>query len=384
MLTKLKRIDWTIVTILVLFMIISTMLIYSATVDNPRYASLNFQKKNLIYYGMGFFIFTVVTFVNYRLLLKLSWVMYGAGIVLLLGLYKFGTVRDGAIGWYELGGLDFQPAEFMKIALILAVASFMARRAGNYLRLGADVVPIGLIVLVPFVLVFQQPDLGNAVIYLVILLGMFWIGNIRFSHVVIGTAVCAGFVALFLYLYTAYHIPIKTYLNEHEKGHWATRIDTYLYPEQASRDERLQLERSKIAIGSGSLWGDGYLQGDSIHKNFIPVAYTDAIFVVVGEEFGFIGGSVLLMLFFTFLYRMILIALQTHDPRGSYIIIGIVSMYVFQIFENIGMWFGLLPVTGVTLPFISYGGTSLMINMVSIGLVMSILIHQEPEEELEV
>jgi rod shape determining protein RodA len=155
------------------------------------------------------------------------------------------------------------------------------------------------------------------------------------------------------------------------------RIDTFLDPSTASQKDRYQVEQSTRAIGSGLLTGDGYLKGDSIHKNFIPVAYTDAIFVVVGEEFGFVGASVLLLVYFLLIYRMILISIQTLDLSGSYIIVGIVSMFVFQIYENIGMLIHLMPLTGITLPFISYGGTSLVINMISIGIVMSIKVHQE-------
>lgn len=382
MLAKLKRIDWYIVLILGVFMIVSSLLIYSATVDVPKYANFNFHIKNFIYYALGFFLFLVISLLDYRILLKLSWYAYGLGIILLLGLYKFGVVREGAIGWYQLGGFDFQPAEFMKLALIMVIASFMSMREGEPLRLGKDVIPIGLIVFVPFILVFEQPDLGNAVIYIAILLGMLWIGNVQFKHVAIGAIIVAVIVGSFYYLYQHYHDSIEAYLQANNKGHWVKRIDTFLNPEQADKDDRFHLERAQIAIGSGSLLGDGYLKGDSIHNNFVPVAYSDAIFVVVAEEFGFVGSAVLLMLLFSFLYRMILIALKSSDRRGSFIVIGIVSMYVFQIFQNIGMWFGLLPVTGITLPFISYGGTSLLINMVSIAIVMSVQIHQEPEEDL--
>lgn len=382
MLAKLKRIDWYIVLILGVFMIVSSLLIYSATVDVPKYANFNFHIKNFIYYALGFFLFLVISLLDYRILLKLSWYAYGLGIILLLGLYKFGVVREGAIGWYQLGGFDFQPAEFMKLALIMVIASFMSMREGEPLRLGKDVIPIGLIVFVPFILVFEQPDLGNAVIYIAILLGMLWIGNVQFKHVAIGAIIVAVIVGSFYYLYQHYHDSIEAYLQANNKGHWVKRIDTFLNPEKADKDDRFHLERAQIAIGSGSLLGDGYLKGDSIHNNFVPVAYSDAIFVVVAEEFGFVGSAVLLMLLFSFLYRMILIALKSSDRRGSFIVIGIVSMYVFQIFQNIGMWFGLLPVTGITLPFISYGGTSLLINMVSIAIVMSVQIHQEPEEDL--
>jgi len=135
-----------------------------------------------------------------------------------------------------------------------------------------------------------------------------------------------------------------------------------------------------IAIGSGGLAGDGYLQGESKNRKFIPYTYSDSIFVVIGEEFGFQGAALLLLLYFLFIYRMILIAYQCYDRRGSFIIIGIATMMVFQIFQNIGMMIGIMPITGITLPFISYGGTSLLLNMLSIGLVFSIKAHQEKNQ----
>lgn len=380
MLEKLKKIDWSIVFILLLFMVVSTFLIYSATVDNPSYSHAGFSKKNLINYAVGFVVFFFVSLIDFRIFLKTSLYSYVVGIVLLVSLYFFGVKKGGAVGWYELPfGLDFQPAELMKLVLIIAISSYLMRKAGEKLRFGKDVLVIGLIVFVPFLLVLMQPDLGNAVIYVVILLGLFWIGNIKYTHVLIGTVLVVGLMTAFYFGFETYHDEIKNYAEAHHKAHWVERLDTFIDPSRVSADEKYQTERSKIAIGSGSLFGDGYLKGSSVHNNFIPVVYSDSIFVVVGEEFGFIGASVLLLLYFVLIYRMILISIQTSDLGGSYMIVGIVSMYVFQIFQNIGMFIGLMPLTGITLPFVSYGGTSLLINMLSLGLIMSVRLHQEKE-----
>jgi rod shape determining protein RodA len=379
LLEKIKRIDWSIVLILLLFMAVSTLLIYSATVSDLKYQNDGLPKKTIYFYIFGLVCFFVVTFIDFRILVKTSLYLYVIGIFLLIAALKWGNVENGASGWFTLPGigLKFQPAELMKLILIIALTAFIARRVGAKLNLFRDVIPICIIGLIPFVLVFVQNDLGNAIIYLVILLGMFWIGNIKFKYVLIGTVVIVGLLTALYYFYTSHHDQIKVYLSNHDKGHWVGRIDTFLDPSTASQADRYQVEQSTRAIGSGLLTGDGYLKGDSIHKNFIPVAYTDAIFVVVGEEFGFVGASVLLLIYFLLIYRMILISIQTLDLSGSYIIVGIVSMFVFQIYENIGMLIHLMPLTGITLPFISYGGTSLVINMISIGIVMSIKVHQE-------
>lgn len=360
-------------------MVFSTLLVRSATYGNPLYP--NYDIKTIVFFGAGFVVIMVMTLFDYRLLLKTWWAWYIIGIALLILVFKFAPVTNGARSWFELpGGLKFQPAEFMKLFIILAIAAIMGRRQGDPLRMRTDVLYVAAAAFVPFVLVMIQPDLGNAVIYIFITLGMLWIGNIRYSYVLIGLAAIVGGIILFVTLFAAYNTEIKDYLTEHDKGHWYKRINTYIHPEEASEDESRQTRNAKIAIGSGGLTGDGYMQGESKQRKFIPYPYSDSIFVVVGEEFGFQGAALLLLVYFLLIYRMIIIAYQSYDIRGSFIIIGIASMLVFQIFENVGMMIGLMPLTGITLPFISYGGTSLLLNMASIGLIFSIRAHQEKYE----
>nr|WP_207952109.1 FtsW/RodA/SpoVE family cell cycle protein [Paenibacillus turpanensis] len=361
--------------IMLIFMGFSTLVIHSATI-NTQFAG--YDMHNLRNYGLGFVVLIGVSFFNYRLMLKASPYIYGIGIILLVAVYLFGVEKNSAKGWFSLPmGLDVQPAELVKLFIILLLAYFIARRKGDQLTFFKDILPIGLFVLVPFVLVLIQPDLGNAVIYLVILVGMLWIGNVKYTHVLIGVAIIAAGIATFLYVFQTYHDPIQQYLGERGYGHWVARIDTFINPESASFDQAYQVNNSIRAIGSGLLLGEGYLLGTSVHKGFIPYAYSDSVFVVIGEEFGFVGSSALLLVYFLLIYRMVLISIQCRDRAGSFIIIGIISMFVFQIFQNIGMLIGIMPLTGITLPFISYGGTSLLINMMSIGIVMSIKMHQE-------
>jgi len=376
LLEKIKKIDWSIVVLLCGFAVISSLLVYSATIDDPGITIP--VSKSLTIYTISFALFFAVALIDFRIFIKISWFSYAFGIILLITVYLFGAEINGAKGWFKLTeSYLFQPAELVKLLIIIAVSSYMAKRNGEQMRLMQEVIPIGVIVFIPFLLVLIQPDLGNAVIYLVILLGLYWIGNIKYTHVLIGTVIVGAFLAAFFYLFIHYHDEIKQYAEAHKKTHWVERIDTFIMPDQVSEDEKYQATRAKIAIGSGSLTGDGYLQGNSVHKNFIPFAYSDSIFVVVGEEFGFVGGAVLLMLYFLLIYRMILISIQSTDLSGSYLIVGIVSMYVFQVFQNIGMFIGLMPITGITLPFVSYGGTSLLINMIAIGLVVSVKLHQD-------
>nr|WP_301539593.1 FtsW/RodA/SpoVE family cell cycle protein [Paenibacillus sp. NEAU-GSW1] len=376
----MKKIDWGIIAILVCMMVISAVLIRSATHGNSLYP--NYDIKTLIYYAAGFCVVFFVTLFDYRLFLKSWHVLYGIGISLLILVYFFGSEINGAKGWFKLPGVDFlfQPAEIMKIILIIGIAYLMGRRQGDRLTFTQDLLPVAAFAFLPFALVMIQPDLGNAIIYLVIVLGMLWIGNVKYTHVLIGlTAVIAALV-LFYTLFNTFNAEIYDYLNDHGKKHWHQRINTFINPEAASQDDKHQSENAKIAIGSGGLSGDGYMQGDMLKGKFIPYPYSDSIFVVIGEEFGFQGSAVLLLLYFLLIYRMILIAFKCYDLKASFIVIGIASMFVFQIFQNIGMMIGLMPITGITLPFISYGGTSLLLNMISIGILFSIKAHQEKYE----
>ena len=379
-LRKLKRIDYGILIILGLLMVISVLVVRSATYGNPGYE--NYDLKQLIFYAAGFVVAIGATLFNYRFFLKYWYILYGIGIALLVLVYFFGEERNNARSWFKLAnGILFQPAELMKLLLIMTVAALLARREGDPLSFRKDLLPIAAIVLVPFMLVMIQPDLGNAVIYIVIVLGMLWIGRVKYWHVLTGVGLMVAGLILFVSLFNTYNGEIREFLREKGKHHWYERINTFINPETASDDAKRQAKNSLMAIGSGGLTGDGYMQGNMKNRRSIPYPYSDSIFVVIGEEFGFQGGALLLLLYFLLIYRMIMIAFQCTDLSGSYIIVGIVSMFVFQIFENIGMMIGLMPITGITLPFISYGGTSLLINMVCIGLVFSIRAHQpEPEQ----
>ena len=376
-LAKIKRIDWVLTFILLCFMAISYLAISSSIYMDPVYGNSSMDTRTLQFYGLGFAVMLVTAFINYRLLLKLWIPAYLVGIGLLVAVLMFAEEKNGAKSWFELGSVNFQPAEFMKLLLILAIAGYIGYRKGESLGLFRDVVPIGLLAIIPFGLVLIQPDLGNAVIFGVIVIGMLWMGNLKYRHVLIGLAIAIALLLTMQSMYIKYHSEIETFLSEQRKLHWMERIDTFLDPDNASDDAKYHVEKAVTAIGSGGLLGDGFKQGDSIRNRFIPYAFSDSIFVVIGEEFGFVGSAVLLLLYFLLIYRLIMVAIQCNNLSGALIITGIVSMFVFQIFENIGMLIGIMPLTGITLPFISYGGTSILINMLCLGVVQSIRVFQE-------
>jgi len=375
---KVKQIDWVIVFILAALMFISYFIIHSATSHTILYAG--FEKTQLMYFCMGFVVVFMMVFINYRIFLKFWWLFYAIGVISLVLILVIGQEKNGAQGWFQIANVSVQPAEVVKIFLIIGIAFLLGRKQGEQLQFFKDIVPIAIFSLVPFALVMAQPDLGNAIIYFVIVLGMLWMGNVKYWHTLVGIGILVGAIALFLFLFTNFNDEIKQFFEEQNKGHWYQRINTFVHPEEATYDARMQSENSQEAIGSGGLSGQGYLKGTMKNGGFIPYMYSDSIFVVIGEEFGFQGAAILLLLYFVLIYRMIIVAYNCKDRRAAYIIIGIVSMFVFQIFQNIGMSIGIMPITGITLPFISYGGTSLMLNMFSIGLVFSIRAHQQMYE----
>lgn len=385
MLEKLKKIDSVILIVLVMLMVISIFSIYSVTNGRLVQKLDGFHLQMLKYYIVGFVAFFVLTFVDYRIFVKYALYIYILGIGLLVSVSFFGKVKNGAQLGLEIGGLSFQPAELFKLILILLLASILVRKQGATLTFWKGVVPLALLTLLPFVIVIVQNDLGNALSYIVILIGLLWIGNIKISHALIGLIIVGGLGLAGILSYIHYHDEAVHFFEETlGRKHLVDRFDPWLVPDLASDDASYHTKNAKVAIASGGMSGEGYMQGSSVQSNRVPYTYSDAIFVQIAEEFGFVGSALLLLLFFILLHRMILIALESRERSGPFLIIGITAMLLYQILENIGAFIGLMPLTGITLPFISYGGTSLLINMACMGIVMSVHLYgRDVEEDLQ-
>lgn len=382
MLQKFKKIDNVIVIVLVFLMCISIISIYSVTVGRVAQKLDGFHLKMIIYYIVGFIAFFMLTFVNYRIFVKYAIYIYIFGIGLLVSVSFLGGVKNGAQLGLEIGGLSFQPAELFKLILILMLTSILVRKQGATLTFWKGVVPLGLLTLIPFIIVIMQNDLGNALSYIVIFIGLLWIGNLKMSHALIGLLIVGGLGFAGIMSYIHYHDEAVYFFEEViGRDHLVDRFDPWLVPELATNDASYHTTNAKRAIASGGMNGEGFLQGSSVQSNRVPYTYSDAIFVQIAEEFGFLGSAVLLLLFFILLHRMIVIALECKERSGPFLIIGITAMLLYQILENIGAFIGLMPLTGITLPFISYGGTSLLINMACMGIVMSVRLYGEDVEE---
>ncbi|RXZ80789.1 rod shape-determining protein RodA [Paenibacillaceae bacterium] len=366
---KIKNIDIPIFLILIGLVGFGTIAIYSATVGT-KYEGMHIT--NLILFAVFCIPMLFVALFDYRILAgKFAWLLYGVGIVLLLLVMLTGEDINGSVRWLSIGGAQIQPSELAKLSTILLIGHLLHKREGENLRIVQDIVPMGILFSVPVLFILKQPDLGTSLVFVGILVGMIWIGNIRFLHMLIFIAVIAVAVGTVIWLYYGdYEL-----LSRIVKPHQLSRIQVFLDP-ASDPDKSWHVNNAIIAISSGELSGEGFLQGSYIKSGYIPYAYSDSIFVVIGEDFGFVGSALLLFLYFLLIYRMILIAMDSKSLTGSYLVIGIVSMLVIQVFENIGMHIGLLPLTGIALPFISYGGSSMLTHMLAIGLVLSVKIHR--------
>lgn len=363
--------------VLICFMVISTFVIYSAT-SGTSYDNIHI--KHLIMFAVFFVIMILISLVDYRIMNKyFLYVLYSIGLILLILVEFIGIEHNGATRWLSLAGQEFQPSEILKIILVIVLARIFADRDGEKLQLVKDIVPTGILILIPTLFVLNQPDLATSLIFIVIFVGMLWIAKIRMIHIAMGMVSVMIFIGLLISLFYLNH----EWFSKIIKPYQMERITTFINPMGVGAEDFWHVKNSILAISTGGLSGKGFQQGEYVQNSFIPYTYADSIFVVIGEEFGFVGSSILLLLYFVLIYRMILIALNCDEYFGKYIVIGIVTMLTLQIFQNIAMHMGFMPMTGIALPFISYGGSSLLVNMISIGLVINIKVHSEKMPSLE-
>jgi rod shape determining protein RodA len=359
----IKTFDWVILLILVGFGIFSYLGISGAS------PTLHLGGKQIVWYTVGFVLLAVVLLLDYNLIGNLTYIFYGIGLVLLVGVL-FTPPINNATSWYNLGFFSFQPAELMKIITILTLAKYLAKKAEQEEPFShlIELIPVFVLIGVPTLLILIQPDLGNAVVFSGILLSMMIAGGVRIKHFALFAILAAAFFGVMTYLY---HFKQSIFFKLIKPYQW-DRIVYWLNPELDPVGQGFQLKQSLIAIGSGQLTGKGLTGGTQAKFGWVPVGESDFIFTVIAEELGFLGASLLIFLFFLLIYRMVRIAMDAKDPFGSYLVSGVIGMFVFQIFENIGMTIQLMPITGITLPFISYGGSSLITNFLIVSLVLNV------------
>ncbi|MFH1823931.1 MAG: rod shape-determining protein RodA [Candidatus Firestonebacteria bacterium] len=337
--------------------IIGLLMIYSATSSvEYSYFYHNSYLRQFIWVLIGFILMYLVSLVNYVVWIELAYKLYFFTLFLLLLLLIVGKSKFGGIRWFHLGPFSFQPSEFCKIVLILALTRFIIDNKGK-IELLKGLLKTFLIIAVPLFLIVIQPDLGTALIFVPIVFFVLLIAGVRVKYLVV------SFLSLIAISPIFWHL-LKDYQRK--------RLMNFINPELDPLGSGYSIIQSKIAIGSGGLFGKGLLKGTQSQLNFLPEHHTDFIFSVIGEELGLIGILLILFLYFLFTMEGLKISIFAKDKTGKVLATGIVFMFVIQIFVNIGMTLGLLPVVGVPLPFLSYGGSSLLFSMILIGILLNI------------
>lgn len=367
MIKILKLLDITLIIIPIIFCVLSVALIYSLVFTGDDKA-LAFHQG--LFALIGFSIMIAAIFIDYRSYKSLWWIFYIIATILLVIVDMFGKVTGGAMRWINLGFFQLQPSEIAKVALIVSLASFFSTRVGN-LKI-KDFIWSAIIFVVPFALILKEPDLGTAMvvvfIYIVIL---FYskLSKIQFVILILTMLLLSSIFILSVFNVKPFGFILKSYQR--------SRVEVFLNPNLDPYGQGYNVRQAQITLGSGGLLGRGLGQGSQSQLKFLPQPHTDFIFAGIAEAVGFIGSGLVIAIFALLVVRIITIGSTAKDHFGMLLSVGVASMFLFQATINIGMNLGLLPVTGIPLPFLSYGGTSLVISFLSLGILQSIHIRRK-------
>jgi len=397
-----QGVDMTLLGVTLALLVTGIVSIYSAT-HNAGVSDL--ATRQATWAGIGVIAMMITFFLPFRFLQRICFPSYFFAMILLFSVLLLGKTVSGSTSWFSIGTLRFQPSEFGKVATALALSAYLSRTDVNMGQFRHLMVAAG-IVLLPVAFIMMQPDFGTAIIYLGMFLPvMYWGGATPFSIIAVlapGVAAIAGLFGTTPFLIALVLIAVLLYISRGNrlvaalffsltvvvgvsvqfiyaglKAYQQKRIDTFLDPGADPLGAGYNVLQSKVAIGSGGLLGKGYLAGTQTQLRFIPEQWTDFIFCVPGEEFGFIGAAIVLALFMAFLLRGVNLGAAVKNPFGSILAIAITAIFASHVCINIGMALGLLPVIGVPLPFLSYGGSALLSNMIMVGLLLNMYSHRK-------
>jgi rod shape determining protein RodA len=357
---KLLRLDWLLVVLIAITAGIGFTMLYSAANGSLE----PWANRQILRFGMGLSLMLLIALIDIRFWMRWAYLIYLAALGLLVGVEFAGTTGMGATRWINLGFINLQPSEVMKIALVLALAKYFHGRslddAGRIIYL----IPPMVLVALPTALVLRQPDLGTALLLVAGSAVVLFLAGVRLWK--FGLATAAGLAALPV---------VWSQLHEYQRG----RVLTFLNPERDPLGAGYHIMQSKIALGSGGVSGKGFLEGTQSHLNFLPEMRTDFIFTMLAEEFGMVGAVGLLALYGLILIYVYIIGFRSRNQFGRLTAIGIGATFFLYVFINVGMVTGLLPVVGVPLPLISYGGTAMLTLLIGFGLILSVSIHHDVE-----
>ena len=353
---KLQSINYPLLGLIIALFFVGVAALYS--ISNGDFNS--WPLKHSQRFILGLIIFFLVIFFDLRLIFGYAYVIFFLSIISLVIIPFFGIESNGATRWINIAGISLQPSEFVKYTLILALAKYFHSINNDSSFIKTLIIPL-IITIVPVLLVITQPDLGTALIILLGGISLFWISGLNYKYFIAGvfSILCS--------------LPVLwQYLKDYQKD----RVLTFFNPERDPLGNGYHIMQSKIALGSGGIFGKGYMEGTQSHLNFLPEMQTDFIFTMLGEEFGFIGTLLLLLIYAALIMISIRLALKSRSLFSKYLSLGVCNVFFIYVFVNIGMVTGLLPVVGVPLPFISYGGSSMLAVMFGFGLLMNCYINR--------
>lgn len=366
----IKSMDFTLFLALGLILVMGFFVLQSATFNASAKHDINFVYRQVAWTIIGLIAFCCVLYIDYSKYSKYALGLYAVNLSLLVAVLLFGQETKGAQAWIPVGSFKFQPAEIVKILLILGLAKYLSPRVGKINRL-KDLIPVFIYVGIPLLLILKQPDLGTGLVYVAIMFGMLLAAGAPplTLFIIIAGGIGAVVMAIYGHYTWDWWLPLKDYQ--------LMRLIVFIDPMVDPRGWGWNVIQSQIAVGSGGMFGKGWGMGSQTKGDFLPEQWTDFIFSVLAEEFGFIGVLLLLTLFFIVIYRGIKIAVNAKDAYGSLVAVGVISMISFHVLQNIGMTIGIMPITGIPLPFVSYGGSSLLANMIAMGLLMNVHIYHD-------
>ena len=353
---KLQSINYPLLGLIITLFFVGLAALYS--ISNGDFNS--WPLKHSQRFILGLIIFFLVIFFDLRLIFGYAYVIFFLSIISLAIIPFFGIESNGATRWINIAGISLQPSEFVKYTLILALAKYFHSINNDSSFIKTLIIPL-IITIVPVLLVITQPDLGTALIILLGGISLFWISGLNYKYFIVGvfSILCS--------------LPVLwQYLKDYQKD----RVLTFFNPERDPLGNGYHIMQSKIALGSGGIFGKGYMEGTQSHLNFLPEMQTDFIFTMLGEEFGFIGTLLLLLIYAALIMISIRLALKSRSLFSKYLSLGVCNVFFIYVFVNIGMVTGLLPVVGVPLPFISYGGSSMLAVMFGFGLLMNCYVNR--------
>jgi rod shape determining protein RodA len=359
----IRHVDPVLLGVTAVLLLLGFFLLYSATNQTLKqdgfdpYLRVN---RQVFTAALGLGLLVLMASFDYRFLKVYASFIY-AGVVLSLLLVRvpfLGSSQAGAQRWFDLPGLQVTPSEFAKIGLIVMLAASLSDLKRTQPTV-ADVIRLCAVALVPLILVFIQPDIGTSIVMVTIAAGMFLVAGVSGRQLGALVVICVILIA------AAFQLGVV-------RDYQLDRIRAFLDRENTPADVRYNLDQAEIAVGSGGLFGQGYLHGRQTTLDYVPEQHTDFIFTVVGEEFGFVGAVIVLVLFALLLWRAIRIAFLSKDLFGTYLASGVAVMFAIQMFVNIGMVIGIMPITGIPLPFVSYGGSSMLACCIGIGILQNV------------